>query len=330
LTVRKLRVVFGTQRGVLTAVDGVDLQIDDKETLGLVGETGAGKSVTAFAIMRLVRPPGKIAGGEILFKGENLLEKTEKEMTEIRGRGISMVFQEPMSALNPVLTIGEQISEAIVLHQMVRKSEALARTARMLELVGFADGVESASKYPHELSGGMRQRAMIAMALSCEPELLICDEPTSSLDVTIQAQILRLIEDLQRNGLVNSVLLVTHDFGIVARICDRVAVMYCGEIVECGGVREIFKACAHPYTRSLINAIPRIGQHKDRLEEIHGELPDLYGVGGISQCMFHSRCGRAQEICRRRKPQAVQVSHGHLVACHFPDLAETVCESQQN
>ncbi len=313
LEVRDLKTFFYTGRGVVRAVDGVDLCVERGQTEGLVGESGCGKSVTALSIMGQVPRPGRIVGGQILFEGEDLLLKKQAAMARIRGRKISMVFQEHLSSLNPVMQVGKQIAEVLQLHQGLGRLEAAAKAVQMLELVGIASPRARAAAYPHQLSGGMRQRVMIAMALACKPALLIADEPTTALDLTIQAQILELLKELIRE-LGTALLLITHDFGIVAELCDRVSVMYGGNIVERAPTREIFKNPAHPYTRSLLNALPRIDREVRRLESINGgAMPNL--LRPPAGCRYLDRCPGHHAVCHREKPGPVEVSPGHLVYC---------------
>lgn len=312
LTIKGLMTYFYTYKGVVKALEGVNLRIGGKEILGLVGETGCGKTVTGLSILRLIDSPGAIIGGEIIFKGEDLLKLSENEMSErIRGNKISMIFQEPRSSLNPTYTIGSQISEAIRLHQRVDKQEAMKRVIAMLRQTGMPDPERIAKEYPHELSGGMAQRAMIAMALSCDPELLIADEPTSSLDVTIEAQILELIKDLASKFRA-SVLLITHDLGIVAETCDNVAVMYAGNVIEYGDIRDIFKRHKHPYTEGLLNAVPK-PQISGELYSIKGTVPNL--ITPPTGCRFHPRCPEARKICSERQPSEIEVEPRHWVSC---------------
>ncbi len=312
LELRDLKTYFHTGGKVVRAVDGIDLVVERGKTEGLVGESGCGKTMTALSIMGLVPYPGKTVGGEILLEGENLLRKSPRHMAKIRGRKISMVFQEPLSCLNPVLRVGRQIEEAIRLHQGLEPQKARAKAVEMLERVGIPSPRSRARDYPHQLSGGMRQRVMIAMALSCHPSLLIADEPTTALDVTIQAQILELLQGLTRE-LETALLLITHDFGIVARLCDRISVMYAGKIVEQAPTRRIFKEPRHPYTRGLLQAIPRIDQVIHRLESINGVTPNLADLPG--GCPFHPRCPEHEAICHREYPAAVQVGADHRVSC---------------
>jgi len=312
LEVKNLKTYFYTEDNIVPAVDGVSFSINKGETLGIVGESGSGKSVTAFSVLRLLpEPPAKIVGGEIFFKGENLLLKTEEQMRKIRGNRISMIFQEPMTSLNPVYTVGQQISEAIQLHQKVSKKEAMKKAVEMLKLVKIPLPEKRIAEYPHQLSGGMRQRVMIAMALSCMPELLIADEPTTALDVTIQAQILTLIKELkQRLG--TAVVLITHDLGVVAEVAENVMVMYCGRILEYADVRTIFDKPKHPYTVGLLNSIPKLTGPKKKLQAIQGVIP---AINEITQgCRFKTRCNCKKEICNNEEPKLVQVKDS-LVRC---------------
>ena len=317
MQVRDLRTHFFTRAGVARAVDGVSFSIDAGETLALVGESGCGKSVTAFSLLRLVAdPPGRIVGGEIVFEGRDLVKLSATEMRAVRGDRIAMIFQEPMTSLNPVFTIGDQIREAIVQHRPMSRREAWNRVIETLELVGIPDPARRAHEYPHRLSGGMRQRAMIAMALACGPRLLIADEPTTALDVTIQAQILDLIGDLKRT-LGMGVLLITHDLGVVAQHAQRVAVMYAGRIVEQAPIQALFSHPRHPYTRGLIASIPKGGPDPQRLQEIAGMVPALTDMP--AGCAFAPRCGYAMDRCRTELPPLVATSHGRELAC-FADL----------
>jgi len=363
LSIRNLKVHFYTYAGIVKALDGVDLDVYREETSGLVGETGCGKSVTSLSILRLVPNPGKIVEGKILFQGENLLEKSEEEMREIRGRKIAMIFQDPMTYLNPVLTIGDQVAEAITLHQdlseeVIRmridelqkkheqiysspnaekirakieklyltkkaspklswwdvKKASMKRALQVLNLVRMPYPERILNLYPHELSGGMRQRALIAMSISCNPSLLIADEATTFLDVTIQAQILHLLNEL-RQETKTSMLIVTHDLGIVAEMCDRVLTMYAGVIIECAKTRSLFKNPAHPYTRGLLGAIPKLHQKVEKLEMIPGTVPDL--IHPPAGCKFHPRCLLAKDICKVERPGMIEVESNHFVACHL-------------
>lgn len=313
LNINNLRTSFFTEAGEVKAVDGVSFSINKGKTLCLVGESGSGKSMTALSIMRLIPRPGKIIDGEITYLGRDLLTLDEREMRTIRGKEISMVFQEPMTSLNPVFTIGNQIIEALALHQGLGKKEAHNKAVELLALVGIADAERRVSDYPNRLSGGMRQRVMIAMALSCNPGLLIADEPTTALDVTIQAQILDLIKGL-RERLGMSVLLITHDLGIVAETADTVAVMYAGEIVEFTGVKELFKRPSHPYSIGLLKSTPRLGtKTRDRLVPIEGTVPSLIGLP--DDCRFRDRCFKA-EGCREGHPGLIEIEEGHFVRCY--------------
>ncbi|GAQ25851.1 ABC transporter ATP-binding protein [Tepidanaerobacter syntrophicus] len=310
--VKNLKTYFFTEDGVVPAVDGVDFSIKEGETLGIVGESGCGKSVTSLSILRLVpSPPGKIVDGEILFRGENLLKKSESEMRKIRGNDISMIFQEPMTSLNPVFTVGEQIAEAIELHQGLDKKQAMDKAVEMLKLVGIPSAEKRVYDFPHQMSGGMRQRVMIAMALSCNPSLLIADEPTTALDVTIQAQILELMKDLKKK-LNTSIMLITHDLGVVAEMAENVLVMYAGKVVEYADVRTIFKEPKHPYTIGLMESIPRLDQPREKLYVIEGTVPNPFDMP--KGCRFHPRCPEAKDICVNREPALIS-SNNHQVSC---------------
>ena len=313
--VKDLKVTY-YQNGVETpVVRNVSFEIKKNETLGLVGESGSGKSVTSKAIMRLIaEPPGRIANGEILFEGKNLLKMKEKQMQKVRGKDIAMIFQEPMTSLNPLYTCGSQIAEAILLHNKCSKQEAWERAVEILKMVGVPSPEKRAQSYPHELSGGMRQRVMIAIALSCNPRLLIADEPTTALDPTIQAQILKLIHDMQKEKNM-SVLLITHDMGIVAENCDRVAVMYAGQILEIADVKTIFGNPAHPYTIGLLKAIPKLDEKVERLYNIRGMVPRFNELP--KGCTFGPRCDFCDKKCEEEAPQLVNMGDGHLVRCHY-------------
>ncbi|MFL6215315.1 MAG: ABC transporter ATP-binding protein [Blastocatellia bacterium] len=318
LEVADLRVFFRTDAGVVRAVDGVSFSIGEGETLGLVGESGCGKSVTAYAILQLLAaPPAEYAGGEIRFRGENLLALDERRLRRVRGNRISMVFQEPMSSLNPILSVGRQITEAILEHQAVSKAEARERAIEMLRRVHIPAPEARFNEYPHQMSGGMKQRVMIAMALACRPQLLIADEPTTALDVTIQAQILDLLNELQ-SDLGMSVLLITHDLGVVAETCDRVAVMYAGKIVEYAPVVELFERPKHPYTHGLFRSLPTLNEKRSRLAVIPGAVPSPLDFP--SGCRFRTRCAMAQEVCKQEPPLR-EVVAGHGAACHFAEQA---------
>ncbi|MCD6442979.1 MAG: ABC transporter ATP-binding protein [Thermotogae bacterium] len=312
LQVKNLKTYFFTEDGVVKAVDGVNFEVYRGETLGLVGESGCGKSVTSLSILRLLDEKGRIVDGEIIFEGKNLLDLSEEEMRNIRGNDIAMIFQEPMVALNPVYTVGDQIMEAIILHQKVGKNEARKKAIEMLRKVGIPEPEKRIDEYPHELSGGMRQRAMIAMALSCHPKLLIADEPTTALDVTIQAQILELMKELQKEfGM--SIIMITHDLGVIAEMADRVAVMYAGKIVEYADVKTLFKDPKHPYTWGLMNSIPRLDVEQEKLRPIPGIVPDALNFP--PGCKFHPRCEFATDRCRSEEPEIIEVEKDHLVAC---------------
>jgi peptide/nickel transport system ATP-binding protein len=318
LQVQNLKTSFFTPEGEVRAIDGVSFEIGEGKTLGLVGESGCGKSVTSLSIMRLIpSPPGKIVGGEIFYRGRDLLRLNNEAMRRIRGNEISMIFQEPMTSLNPVFTVGNQIGEAIKLHQGLGKRETRQKTIDMLRLVKIADPESRVDSYPHQLSGGMRQRVMIAMALSCNPSLLIADEPTTALDVTIQAQILELMKELQQKIGGMALLLITHDLGVVSEQADNVAIMYAGKIVERSSTRAIFNRPFHPYTVGLLNSLPGIGGlKKKRLDAIPGMVPSPLHLP--SGCRFRDRCPRAQEICAQTEPPLEEKEPGHTVACYFP------------
>jgi peptide/nickel transport system ATP-binding protein len=316
LEVRDLRVYFHTEDGILKAVDGVNFQVKAGEMLGLVGESGCGKSVTAFSILQLLpAPPAKYEGGEIIFEGENLLSKNEKALRRIRGNSISMIFQEPMSSLNPVMSIGKQITETVIEHQKKSKREAREIAIDMLRRVGIPAPETRFDEYPHQLSGGMKQRVMIAIALVCNPKLLIADEPTTALDVTIQAQILDLLKALQIEFNM-SVLLITHDLGVVAETCHNVAVMYAGKIVEYASVNDLFEYPKHPYTHGLFRSLPSITDKKATLDVIPGVVPNPLDFP--SGCRFRNRCPLAQDECKI-EPALRELTPGHFVACHFAE-----------
>ena len=315
LDIKNLVIHFSVYKSVVKALQGVSLTMHKGETLGIVGESGCGKSVTASSILQLLpSPPGKIVSGEIWFEGENILAKNENEMRNIRGKTISMIFQDPMTALNPVFTVGDQIVTVIRFHQHVGKKKARARAVDMLSLVGLSDPAATLKKYPHEMSGGMSQRVMIAMALSCRPSLLIADEPTTALDVTVQAQILDLMKSLKKE-IDTSIMLITHDLGVIAKMCENVAVMYAGRIVEYGSLRHIFKNPGHPYTQGLLSSTLKLGEKKDRLEIIEGNVPDLSQLP--PGCLFNPRCPQAKAICRRDIPGIVEIEKGHVMTCHL-------------
>ena len=312
LEIKDLSIQFVSGKRVVRAVNGVSLSLDKGQTLGLVGETGAGKTTTALGIMRLVPlPAGRITGGQVVFDGEDLLQKSEQEMRRIRGNRISMIFQDPMTSLNPVFTVGDQIAEGLHLHTKLSAAEAIVKAQDMLELVGIPRS--RSGDYPHQFSGGMKQRVVIAMALACSPQLLIADEPTTALDVTIQAQVLQLMQEL-KSQLDTSMLLITHDLGVVAEVCDSVAIMYAGEIVESGSLRHIYKNPAHPYTKGLFLSLPSINEKVERLTPIRGMMPDPANLP--AGCPFAPRCEQCAELCRLERPAAVEIEPGHLVRCH--------------
>ena len=316
LKINNLKTYFKTDEGIAHAVDGLDLELDKGETLGIVGESGCGKSVTSLSIMKLIQsPPGYFESGEIIFKGQDLLTLSEREMRSIRGNKISMIFQEPMTSLNPVFTIGNQIVEAIILHQALNKNDAKDKAVEMLNLVGIPAPEQRFYEYPHQLSGGMRQRVMIAMALSCEPEILIADEPTTALDVTIQAQILDLIKKLQLD-LDLSVMLITHDLGVVSQVCDRVLVMYAGVVVEYASTEEIFSNPLHPYTKALMDSIPKIDLQNKRLKTLKGMVPSIINIG--EGCKLCSRFDGEECACggSGEEPDLIDAGKSHFVRCN--------------
>lgn len=325
LEVKNLVTQFRTDRGIITAVDGVSFDVYKGKTLGIVGESGSGKSVSALSIMRLIPdPPGIIAGGEINFEGRNILQLSDSEMRKIRGNKISMIFQEPMTSLNPVYTVGNQVEEVLRLHQKLTPKQATEKTIELLRLVGIPSPEKRISEYPHQLSGGMRQRIMIAMALACEPDILIADEPTTALDVTIQAQILDLMNKLQKE-LGMGIILITHDLGVVAETCHDVAVMYCGKIVEKADVKTLFNSPKHPYTKGLMDSIPSFdstlhdsNKEKTKLATIEGMVPSLFNLP--PGCSFQDRCFRATDHCRGPKgvPPLEEKGLKHLAACFNP------------
>ena len=316
LEIKNLKTYFFTEDGVVRAVDGVDFYVNPGEVLGIVGESGCGKSVTALSIMRLISQPGKIEAGEIFFDGKDLVKATEQEMMQVRGNRISMIFQQPQSALNPVIRAGDQISEVLNIHQDFGKEAGKKRAIELLKLVGIPEPESRAESFPHELSGGMAQRVMIAMALACVPDLLIADEPTTALDVTIQAQILDLMRDM-RTQLGSAMILITHDLGVIAEMADRVAVMYAGEIVEQSPVVTLFDRPLHPYTKGLLGSIPVLGEVRERLDVIPGSVPNLVNLP--SGCRFAPRCMPRIEynlsVCTEKRPELVDVASGHKVRC---------------
>ncbi len=315
LEVKGLKTSFYTHLGEVQAVRGIDYHLDEGEVLGIVGESGSGKSVSSLSVMRLLQHPGRTKEGEILFKGENLLDKNTKEMMDIRGNEIAMIFQDPMTSLNPVYSIGNQITEVIRKHQHVTKKEARERAIEMLKMVGIPAPESRVDNYPHEFSGGMRQRAMIAISLACEPDLLIADEPTTALDVTIQAQILKLMKDLKEK-INTSIILITHDLGVVADVCSRVVVMYGGLIMEEGSVRDIFYKPKHPYTIGLLKSVPNL-KSKERLVPIDGTPPDL--LHPPKGCPFAARCEYAMNICLEEQPKYYPIKEGHRAMCWLLD-----------
>jgi len=316
LEVLDLRTTFHISDGIIVAVDGISFHVNKGETLGIVGESGSGKSITALSIMRLIPiPPGRIEQGEVFFEGENLLAVGEERIREIRGNDIAMIFQEPLTSLNPVYTVGDQIAEAIVLHQGLSRKKAVQRAVEMLRLVGIPDPERRVHEYPFRLSGGMRQRVMIAMALSCNPKLLIADEPTTALDVTIQAQILDLMKKLKEE-LGMAIMMITHDLGVIAEMAERVIVMYAGKVMEEAPVIPLFRNPAHPYTRGLIDSIPRLDVDKERLHVIEGVVPNpMFMPKG---CRFNPRCRYAKDRCRKEEPPLLEIAPGRKTRCWYP------------
>ena len=311
--IKNLKTYFYTEDGIVKAVDDVSFNIKEGEIIGVVGESGCGKSVTAMSIMKLIpSPPGKIVGGEILFEDKKILELSDEEMRRIRGNDIAVIFQEPMTSLNPIFTIGYQIEEVIILHQKLNKAEARKKSIEMLKLVGVPRAEEIVECYPHELSGGMRQRAMIAMAVSCNPKLLIADEPTTALDVTIQAQILDIMKDLKKK-LKTSIMLITHDLGVIAEMAEYVVVMYAGKVIEEAPVIEIFKNPMHPYTEGLMKSKPSLDKDTERLYSIPGQVPNPINMP--EECYFCARCPKAIDICKKQQPPIREITPGHKVAC---------------
>lgn len=313
LEVRDLKTYFHSDDGVAKAVDGVSFEVEKGKTLGIVGESGCGKTVSCLSVLKLIPiPPGEIVGGEALFDGKDILKMSDHDMRHIRGNDIAMIFQEPMTSLNPVFTCGDQVIEAVTLHQHVSAEDARGRALEMFKLVGIPDPERRLDEYPHQLSGGLRQRVMIGMALSCHPKLLICDEPTTALDVTIQAQILQLLGDLQKEvGM--SIIMITHDLGVVAETADDVVVMYAGKVVESADVRTVYHTPQHPYTIGLQQAIPRMGSKRKRLHQIEGVVPSPLDFP--AGCKFNPRCPLADDKCRSREPELVRTSTGNKVAC---------------
>lgn len=320
LRVEDLKTYFRTEAGIAKAVDGVSFNIYENEVLGIVGESGSGKSVTSLSIMQLIpNPPGEIVDGHIYFEGEDLLDYYRRHdydnIRRIRGNKISMIFQEPMTSLNPVFTIGDQIAESLILHQGLTPMQARDEAARMLDLVGIPSPSERLDEYPHQFSGGMRQRVMIAMALACNPSLLIADEPTTALDVTIQAQILELMLDVKARTQNAAILLITHDMAVIAETCQRVVVMYCGKIQEIADVKTLFNKPTHPYTQGLLASLPKPGQKVKRLSTIEGMVPSLFALP--KGCSFCTRCTKKEEKCDLVPPEMVEVEPGHFVRCHL-------------
>lgn len=312
IEIKDLKVYFHTDKGIVKSVNGVSFNINEGETIGIVGESGCGKSVTAMSLMKLL-PTSKIEGGEIIFQGKDILKMNENELMGIRGNEISMIFQEPMTSLNPAFTVGNQIIEGIMLHQDLSKEEAKKKVIDMIKLVEIPRAEEIYNSYPHELSGGMRQRIMIAMALSCNPKLLIADEPTTALDVTIQAQVLDIMKNIKEK-LNTSIMMITHDLGVIAEMCDKVIVMYAGKIIEVAEVVELFKNPKHPYTIGLLKSKPTFGENKEkRLYSIPGQVPNPIGIP--DSCYFSDRCEKVCDKCRTQTPPLIELNNGHSIAC---------------
>ncbi len=315
LEVKNLRTYFHTFKGTVKAVDDISFDLYEGEILGIVGESGGGKSISGFSVIRLIDEPGEIETGEIIFNGEDLMKKSENEMNQIRGKEISMVFQDPMTSLNPVYTIGQQMEEVLLLHENINKDQRKQRCIELLESVGISNPESRLKSYPHQFSGGMRQRVVIAIALAANPKLIIADEPTTALDVTIQAQILRLMANLvKEQGC--SLMLITHDLAVVSEMADRINVMYCGKIVESGKAKNIVNNQRHPYTEGLINSIPNLDVDKRRLETISGIVPNMFNLP--KGCNFSPRCEYCKDICMEKEPELLEVHREHYVACHFP------------
>ena len=324
LQIKDLRIEFVSEGEVTQAVNGVDLSIAEGKTLGLVGETGAGKTTTALSVLNLVpKPQGKILSGQVILDGVNVLEQSEHEMEKIRGNTVSMIFQDPMTALNPVMSVGEQIAEVVKIHDQLDDKQAMERAREMLETVGIPG--ERAGEYPHQFSGGMKQRVLIAIALACSPKLLLADEPTTALDVTIQAQVLELMNGLRQKYNM-AMLMITHDFGIVAEVCDEVSVMYAGRIVEHGTLVDVFDNKRHPYTEGLFNSLPDIQNRKSELKPIKGQMPDPTNLP--SGCPFHPRCDYCRAECSQKEPPKIQINDTHYVRCWlYTDTTESQLES---
>ncbi|NLD16975.1 MAG: ABC transporter ATP-binding protein [Tissierellia bacterium] len=315
LEVKNLKTHFHTFKGTVKAVDGVEFSLEKGNILGIVGESGGGKSVTGFSLIRLIDSPGEIVDGEIIFYGEDLLKKTDREIEKIRGKDISMIFQDPMTSLNPLFTIQEQIEEVLKLHSNLNDKERRLRCIELLKSVGIPNAEDRLKSYPHELSGGMRQRVIIAISIALNPKLIIADEPTTALDVTIQAQILKLLKELvQKHG--NSLILITHDLAVVSEMTDEIIVMYCGKIVEQGKTDEVIEQSYHPYTEGLLNSIPRFREEKEHLDTIEGIVPNMFELP--KGCYFAPRCKYKNEICELEQPEKREISPKHYAACHFP------------
>lgn len=315
LEIKNLQTYFHTFKGVVKAVDGIDFSLKRGEILGIVGESGSGKSVTSFSILKLVEEPGIVKADKMIFDGKDLCQCSEKQMMKIRGKDISMVFQDPMTSLNPLYTIQRQLEEMLVLHENLTKEERKSKCIELLKAVGIPNAEERLKSYPHEFSGGMRQRVIIAIALAANPKMIIADEPTTALDVTIQAQILKLMKDLVKKNN-TSLILITHDLAVVSEMVDKIAVMYCGKLVEYGNIHDVIEKTSHPYTEGLLNSIPKLNKQQERLEYIQGMVPNMFELP--NGCYFAPRCKYCQEICNTIKPQMNHLGDDHYSSCHFP------------
>lgn len=315
LEIKNLQTYFHTFKGVVKAVDGIDFSIKRGEILGIVGESGSGKSVTSFSILKLVEEPGVVKADKMIFDGINLCQCSEKQMMKIRGKDISMVFQDPMTSLNPLYTVQQQLEEMLILHENLSKEERKTKCIELLKAVGIPNAEERLKSYPHEFSGGMRQRVIIAIALAANPKMIIADEPTTALDVTIQAQILKLMKNLVKKNN-TSLILITHDLAVVSEMVDKIVVMYCGKLVEYGSIHDVIEKTSHPYTEGLLNSIPKLNKQQERLEYIQGMVPNMFELP--NGCYFAPRCKYCQKICNTTQPQMHHLGNDHYSACHFP------------
>lgn len=315
LEIKNLQTYFHTFKGVIKAVDGVDFSLKRGEILGIVGESGSGKSVTSFSILKLIEEPGVVKADKMMFDGKDLCKCSENQMMKIRGKDISMVFQDPMTSLNPLYTIQQQLEEMLILHENLNKEERKVKCIELLKSVGIPNAEERLKAYPHQFSGGMRQRVIIAIALAANPKMIIADEPTTALDVTIQAQILKLMKSLVKKNN-TSLILITHDLAVVSEMVDKIVVMYCGKLVEYGNIRDVIEKTSHPYTEGLLNSIPKLGKQQERLEYIKGMVPNMFELP--NGCYFAPRCKYCQEICNTTQPEMKHLGNDHYSACHFP------------